>query len=95
MDLYYTIIIQETTPSDAMWGWIWLKPSEGKAYKRINGAWTEYASGEVVASFTPGYYWRKATVQVAEPSAVLGDIWIKSSTHEAYMYFSTFNKYAG
>jgi len=42
---YYTLVIQETAPSNPQLGWIWIKESVRQAWMWIGGGWSPFAGG--------------------------------------------------
>lgn len=96
MSLYYNLFTTNTTPDKPPNLSIWIKPSIGQAFIRVNDKWTPFAGGEVVLNFVKGIFFRAATIGTTEPtSPVIGDIWLHTGINQAFMWFTNWSPFAG
>lgn len=93
MSFSYTVIISEAQPTTNTPGIFWIKPSLSE-FKVRTGNWALITSGTVpITVFTAGTYSKTLIIQEATPSADLGQIWLRDSTQQLYIYLNDWIPY--
>ena len=81
---YYTVVVQNTEPTNPQLFWYWINQDTGAVYLRLVDEWLPIAGGNSFSA-TEGIFWRNSFDQTSEPTNTVGNIWI-TDINQAYIF---------
>lgn len=96
---FYNLYVSISPPQKPMSGWIWLNPVLSQVYMYIIDEWQPFAGDTPISDYiNDKLYWMSTITQPTTPTGannVLGKIWIKSDTGQAYIKLNDWIQIAG
>jgi len=92
---YYQVYIGNTEPARPNLGAIWVYCSTGQVMMRVGRDWVVIAGFMPIASFTEEYKFLSLHADGTAPTAVIGQMWLDTSTNQNYIYITDWTLVTG